>query len=646
MNDSDSLKRNPSILNAYFSRIRLIKNGLEYKGLCPFHSEKTPSFTVSKAEGTYLFHCFGCGAGGDIFQFIQKMDGVNFKEAVEIVSKETNQEFKRTKKAEKFFKPMSSDSQTKSYTLDEYKKLENSLQNNKEAINFLESRGILLDLAKQYHIGYKQSIDNLGENQLHLSDKGWISFPCIEGSKITSIKYRSIAEKSFTKQSGMSKGDKTPLFPDDIIDPFEPVFLVEGEIDCLTMLQAGFQCKSVQSSSSPLTISNKEKLLEADYIVLAGDNDPVGNDYMDKIWNEIQERTYKLAWPFGFKDANKVFLDKFKKDIIQFRKYVEDLSAQAKSVPMANITSLQEAMLAGVRVDIEDHPLRLKMPWKDVDSMANILPGSVTYISASQTGMGKTSLLSNVLASEAKRGQVILNYSAELSPDEYANLIAAHVLKKDRNELSKEDYIMAAKLMGDSRFYIGRDPDAVKANDVLDLIEMAVRRLGATIVCLDHIHYITRNESDTIKAQENAMKRIKNMAIKYHLKWINVGQPRKATSESKGKMIHISDTKGSESIISDSDAVFVMYRKLAKVDDPNNPPKEPFEPLTEIHMLKGRSQGKGSAYTQLWFNGKICTFFELAKDKPPENLDSSIPSSVTYISAMNKKKGDLFDTAD
>ena len=59
--------------------MNLRRAGKEYVGLCPFHSVKTPSFTVNEEKG--LYHCFGCGEGGDVITFIQKIEGVDFKTA-------------------------------------------------------------------------------------------------------------------------------------------------------------------------------------------------------------------------------------------------------------------------------------------------------------------------------------------------------------------------------------------------------------------------------------------------------------------------------------------------------------------------------------------------------------------------------------
>ena len=61
-------------------RVKLTKKGRRQTGLCPFHNEKTPSFSVNDDEGYY--HCFGCGAGGDAITFLRETEGLDFTEAV------------------------------------------------------------------------------------------------------------------------------------------------------------------------------------------------------------------------------------------------------------------------------------------------------------------------------------------------------------------------------------------------------------------------------------------------------------------------------------------------------------------------------------------------------------------------------------
>jgi replicative DNA helicase len=313
------------------------------------------------------------------------------------------------------------------------------------------------------------------------------------------------------------------------------------------------------------------------------------------------------------KDANQTFIDFCKGDITTFRDLVTELSTKAKSNLMPGVSNLRETFKSAQRVNTQDSPFRWRWPWVGMDGMANIMPGSVVYLSATNTGMGKTTLMMDASLFNARRGEVILNYSAELNDQEYAQIAVSHLLKKDRHELTKEDYDKAYLLLAGSRYFIGRNNDLNKVTDVLDLIEAAIRRSSAGTVILDTIHFVTTNESDTVKAQENAMNRIKSMAQKYSVKWFNLGQPRKATQQTKGKATHITDAKGSEMLISASDVAYTIHRDCARVDDPNNPPKEPYEPICQIFLQKGRSLGTGGAYTELMFNGDICTFFDISK---------------------------------
>ena len=78
--DTQRIKERLSIEEIVGQYVALKQAGANLKGLCPFHSEKTPSFTVSSARQTY--HCFGCGAHGDIFTFVQEMEGLDFRAAL------------------------------------------------------------------------------------------------------------------------------------------------------------------------------------------------------------------------------------------------------------------------------------------------------------------------------------------------------------------------------------------------------------------------------------------------------------------------------------------------------------------------------------------------------------------------------------
>ncbi|WP_134700163.1 DNA primase [Ammoniphilus sp. YIM 78166] len=83
----DQIRNSNNIVDVIGQYVQLRKSGRSYMGLCPFHSERTPSFSV--LEEKQIFHCFGCGEGGNVFSFLMKLEGMNFPEAVQHLAERT-----------------------------------------------------------------------------------------------------------------------------------------------------------------------------------------------------------------------------------------------------------------------------------------------------------------------------------------------------------------------------------------------------------------------------------------------------------------------------------------------------------------------------------------------------------------------------
>lgn len=100
MIDADSLKRQTNIIDIIGSYVQLKKNGKNHAGLCPFHAEKTPSFTVE--ENKQFYHCFGCGAQGDVIKFLMDYHGWDFRQAAkELGADIESQPLEKTKRNQK-----------------------------------------------------------------------------------------------------------------------------------------------------------------------------------------------------------------------------------------------------------------------------------------------------------------------------------------------------------------------------------------------------------------------------------------------------------------------------------------------------------------------------------------------------------------
>src|SRR5215831_9413515 len=82
----EAVLKHHDIVETVGKYVHLSKNGKYLKGLCPFHSEKTPSFTVTPEK--QIFHCYGCGKGGNVIKFVMEMEGESFPEAVKRLADE------------------------------------------------------------------------------------------------------------------------------------------------------------------------------------------------------------------------------------------------------------------------------------------------------------------------------------------------------------------------------------------------------------------------------------------------------------------------------------------------------------------------------------------------------------------------------
>jgi len=143
------------IVDVISARVFLKKAGKDYAGLCPFHAEKTPSFTVSPEK--QIFHCFGCGAGGDVFTFLMKYDGISFPEAVESVARQYGVSLPAPDMSDKQRQEASQREQLLGLNrrvMEFYQEMLLKNPRGRDARSYLEKRGMDPEILRQFGIGF------------------------------------------------------------------------------------------------------------------------------------------------------------------------------------------------------------------------------------------------------------------------------------------------------------------------------------------------------------------------------------------------------------------------------------------------------------------------------------------------------------
>ena len=143
----DTIKDRLSIVDVVGAYVELKKAGINYKGRCPFNTEKTPSFFVSPDRGT--FHCFGCGKGGDIFTFTEEMEGLDFKGALKVLAERAGvplvvEQSEKKERRDRIYELLE----------DATLRYQRHLVDNTDARTYLFKRGVTPDTLKVFRIGF------------------------------------------------------------------------------------------------------------------------------------------------------------------------------------------------------------------------------------------------------------------------------------------------------------------------------------------------------------------------------------------------------------------------------------------------------------------------------------------------------------
>lgn len=350
-NSVEEIKKRLDIVDFIGSFITLKKAGKNFKALCPFHKEKTPSFIVSPER--QIWHCFGaCNDGGDIFKFLMKWENITFVEALKELAKKTGVVLKKINFEDKIWKKKERFFQMNFLAAEFFSFLLNKEKYGEKALNYLKKRNIKEETVKLFNLGYAPNSwnslklflnkkgfqdDEIFENGLivkgeknHFYDRfrGRLIFPIKDSrGNILGFSGRILDEEK--KEAKYINTPETPIYhkreslfginlSKEAIKEKNNVYVVEGEFDMIVPYQFGFK-NFVAIKGTALT--NEQLLLLKRYterITLTLDADAAGLESTKRGIEEAERLEFdiRVVRITGGKDPDEAV----RKDIFLFKK--------------------------------------------------------------------------------------------------------------------------------------------------------------------------------------------------------------------------------------------------------------------------------------------------------------------------------------
>ena len=345
--DIDYIFDNIDIVSLVSEYVKLEKRGQNYLGLCPFHNEKTPSFTVSPEKK--IAHCFGCGKGGNIFQFVSLIENITYNQAIVKLGTRLGLDIESNNNKEESY-DLNNELDIMYYghrlLADYYNYILLNTKEAEDALKYLLDRGLSEDVIKHFNLGYAPRDNNIAlnffnSNKINLdlmveagllgkNDNGdyydvfkdRVMFPiknnqnqvvAFSGRTMSSDKnvpkyYNTHETKIFEKRTVLYNFSDARSF----IAKENEVILCEGYMDVIKAHQNGMKNAVALMGTNIDNNKLKEVLSLVKKITLSLDNDEAGSKAQIEIGNRIIQTTdnvYKLKFS-GAKDLDEFLTEK------------------------------------------------------------------------------------------------------------------------------------------------------------------------------------------------------------------------------------------------------------------------------------------------------------------------------------------------
>lgn len=320
--------------------VDLQRRGANYVGLCPFHHEKTPSFTVSATKG--LYKCFGCGEGGNAVKFVQKIDNCSFAEAIKKIAKKYNIEVVEKELTEE--EKREEEHRSAILRLNEWaaawfeKQLWDTQEGQAVGLTYFRSRGLRDDIIRLFHLGYAPARCNLFQEAVRQgfapelikqASLGTADYPFFQerviypwfnaagkvigfngrilkktdaaGRDLTSMKYKNSSEIEgiYEKSRALYNINNALRY----IGSSNLIYLVEGQMDVISMVQAGIGNVVASSGTSSFSFYHASFLSKkTDNITIIFDGDAAGQKgtiKVAKLCYEVGMNVKTIVFPPG-----------------------------------------------------------------------------------------------------------------------------------------------------------------------------------------------------------------------------------------------------------------------------------------------------------------------------------------------------------
>lgn len=319
----ETLRQRVDLVELLESHIELKRAGAAYKALCPFHDEKTPSFTIQKGDAHY--HCFGCGAHGDAIQFMMTHLKMPFSDAVEALAERFHVQLERIEATPESKGPSKAAlKEALEHACRFFHFMLLHTPEGHQVLNYLYQRGLDLDFIRHFQVGYAPAVNGMMRKALHakfvkdeiMVDAGLlqvresggfrdffsdrITFPIRDAAgAVIGFSARKYKEETFggkyvnTPETPLFKKSKVLFglnFSRKRIAKERKAIVVEGQIDALRLIQAGFNI-TVAGQGTAFGEGHVKELvaLGINQVYLALDGDDAGQQATYKIGNLFQK---------------------------------------------------------------------------------------------------------------------------------------------------------------------------------------------------------------------------------------------------------------------------------------------------------------------------------------------------------------------